>query len=86
MTLHHNGCATGKAFPTNEGMSNLGMKWIGCAPNNFRAGRPPELEVTAVVIHIIDGSRIGADATFLDNALAVPRSAHYSVGVDGSVH
>ena len=42
--------------------------------------------MTAVVIHIIYGSRIGADATFLDNALAVPRSAHYSVGVDGSVH
>ena len=62
------------------------MKWIGCAPNNFRAGRPPELEVTAAVIHIIDGSRIGADATFLDDTLAEPRSAHYAVGADGSVH
>ena len=67
-------------------MSNLDMKWIGCAPNNFRAGRPRELEVTAAVIHIIDGSRIGAGATFLYNTLAEPRSAHYAVGADGSVH
>ncbi|HLH41720.1 MAG TPA: peptidoglycan recognition family protein [Bryobacteraceae bacterium] len=67
-------------------MSNLDIKWIGCAPNNFRPGRPPGSEVTAIVIHIIDGSRVGADATFLDNTLADPRSAHYSVGVDGTVH
>ena len=32
-------------------------KWIGCAPNNFRQGRPAHVEVEAVVIHIIDGSQ-----------------------------
>lgn len=67
-------------------MNEAEIKWIGCAPNNYREGRPPELEISAVVIHIIDGSLIGADATFLNNALESPRSAHYSVGCDGTVH
>lgn len=62
------------------------IKWIGCAPRNFRAGRPPHLEVEAVVIHIIDGSQSAADATFLNNSLDNPRSAHYSVGRDGVIH
>ena len=44
------------------------------------------IDITAVVIHLIDGSQIGADATFLCNTLAQPRSAHYSVGRDGGVH
>lgn len=67
-------------------MNGPAIKWIGCAPNNFREGRPTGEEVTAVVIHIIDGSQIGADATFLNNALDAVRSAHYSVGHDGGVH
>jgi N-acetylmuramoyl-L-alanine amidase len=62
------------------------IKWIGCAPRNFRHGRPLPMDIAAVVIHVIDGSQVGADATFLNNTLAAPRSAHYSVGRDGSVH
>ena len=61
-------------------------KWIGCAPNNFRQGRPAHVEVEAVVIHIIDGSQQSADATFLDNHLNDRRSAHYSIGRDGTIH
>lgn len=61
-------------------------KWIGCARNNYRDNRPSHLEVEAVVIHIIDGSLAGADATFLDNNLDVPRSAHYGIGKDGRIH
>jgi hypothetical protein len=59
---------------------------IGCAPRNFRPGRPAHLAIEAVVIHLIDGSQAGADATFLDNALDVVRSAHYSVGKQGRIH
>lgn len=58
---------------------------IGCANRNFRAGRFNH-EIEAVVIHIIDGSQVGCDATFLDNTLEYPRSAHYSVGKSGIIH
>ena len=64
----------------------MNIKFVGCAPKNFLAGRPAGLEIDAVVIHLIDGSQAGADATFLDNTLQNPRSAHYSVGKDGAVH
>ncbi|MBV8845692.1 MAG: N-acetylmuramoyl-L-alanine amidase [Bryobacterales bacterium] len=67
-------------------MNGPEIKWIGCAPKNFRQGRPAGEEISTVVIHIIDGSQIGADATFLNNELAAARSAHYSVGRDGTVH
>ena len=59
--------------------------WIGCASPNFRLGRGgarPE----AIVIHIIVGSLRSADNTFRHPALDDPRSAHYGVGKDGSVH
>lgn len=58
----------------------------GCAPRNFRRGRPTHLRVEAVVIHIIDGSLAAADSTFVDNTLADPRSAHYAVGHTGEIH
>lgn len=64
----------------------MNIKWKGCAPRNFRTGRPGEMEIEAVVIHLIDGSLAGADATFPDNTLANPRSAHYAVGRSGVVH
>jgi N-acetylmuramoyl-L-alanine amidase len=57
-----------------------------CAAANFHPGRPSHLTVEAIVIHLIDGSQVGCDATFADTALAVRRSAHYSVGRDGKVH
>ncbi|MGE3959641.1 MAG: N-acetylmuramoyl-L-alanine amidase [Vicinamibacterales bacterium] len=57
-----------------------------CAPRNFRRGRPEHLRIEAVVIHVIDGTLVGADATFADNALDIPRSAHYAVGRRGQVH
>jgi N-acetyl-anhydromuramyl-L-alanine amidase AmpD len=67
-------------------MDTPSITWIGCATNNFRPGRPAGQEISAVVIHIIDGSQVGADATFLNDALSLVRSAHYSVGHDGAVH
>jgi N-acetyl-anhydromuramyl-L-alanine amidase AmpD len=59
---------------------------IGCAPENFRKGRPSHLQIEAVVIHLIDGSQADADATSLSTALALKRSAHYSVSRTGEIH
>jgi N-acetylmuramoyl-L-alanine amidase len=59
---------------------------IGCAPRNFRRGRPSHLAIEAVVIHLIDGSLQSADNTFLNNTLADPRSAHYGIGQMGQIH
>lgn len=61
------------------------LRWMGCASRNFRVGRANH-EVEAVVLHIIDGSQIGCDVTFLDNRLAQPRSAHYSISKTGQIH
>jgi N-acetylmuramoyl-L-alanine amidase len=58
---------------------------VPCAPRNFRAGRPSHLRVEAVVIHVIDGSIQDADATFTNDALTDPRSAHYAVSRTGEV-
>lgn len=59
---------------------------VGCAPRNFRQGRPSHLHIEAVVIHLIDGSIQAADSTFLDNGLTNPRSSHYAVSRTGAVH
>ena len=64
----------------------LGIKKIGCAPANFREGRPSHLQIEAVVIHIIDGSQFSADATFLNPTLELKRSAHYSISRTGEIH
>lgn len=64
----------------------MNIRRIGCAPRNFRAGRPSHLAIDTLVIHIIDGSLAACDATFLDNTLEVPRSAHYAIARNGDVH
>ena len=64
----------------------LNIDRIGCAPENFRKGRPPHLQIEAVVIHVIDGSQKACDETFLSRTLDFKRSAHYSVGRDGTIH
>lgn len=64
----------------------MDIKWTGCAGRNFRRGRPSHIEIEAVVIHIIDGPQSAADATFLNNNLRNPVSAHYSVGRNGAIH
>jgi N-acetylmuramoyl-L-alanine amidase len=64
----------------------LTIQTIGCASPNFRAGRPSHLQVEAVVIHVIDGTQLSADATFLNPALEFKRSAHYSVSRSGEIH
>jgi N-acetylmuramoyl-L-alanine amidase len=64
----------------------LTIEKIGCASPNFRVGRPEHLQVEAVVIHIIDGTQLSADATFLNPALEFKRSAHYSVSRRGEIH
>ena len=56
-----------------------------CAAENFRRGRQG-YQVEAIVIHIIDGSQAGCDATFASNSLGLRRSAHYSVGRNGEIH
>jgi hypothetical protein len=63
----------------------MDIRWLGCAPRNFRAGRANH-RVEAVVIHLIDGSQEGCDATFLDNTLATPVSAHYSISRTAVIH
>lgn len=59
-------------------------RWIGCAPGNFRSGRPMGLKPTGIVIHVMDGTLKGTDAWFHDPSAKV--SAHYGVGVDGLIH
>jgi hypothetical protein len=59
-------------------------RWIGCAPGNFRPGRPLGLQPIAIVIHVMDGTLAGTDAWFRDPAAKV--SAHYGVGVGGLIH
>jgi hypothetical protein len=58
--------------------------WKGCAPSNFRAGRPSGLRPTAIVIHIMEGSIGSADNWFNNPASSV--SAHYGVAKSGEVH
>jgi N-acetylmuramoyl-L-alanine amidase len=61
------------------------IQFLGCAPRNFRAGRSNH-EVEGVVIHLIDGSQTSCDATFLNNGLTNPVSAHYSISKTGVIH
>ena len=64
----------------------LTIKPFECAAANFLKGRPAQLEVEAVVIHVIDGSQSAADATFRDAGLVDRRSAHYSISRAGEIH
>jgi len=59
-------------------------KWVGCAPENFRKGRPQGHVPLAIVIHIMEGSLQGTDAWFRNPKAAV--SAHYGVGKTGTIH
>jgi len=59
-------------------------RWIGCAPENFRAGRAAGLPPSAIVLHRSGGSLSDLRARFADPVSSV--SAHYAVGLDGSVH
>jgi N-acetyl-anhydromuramyl-L-alanine amidase AmpD len=63
----------------------MAITQVGCAPRNFRKGRPSHLRVEAVVIHIIDGPIHAADNVFLNNELTDPRSAHFAVSRAGEV-
>jgi len=69
-------------FPRGD---TVNLSWMGCASRNFRVGRTNHA-VEALVLHIIEGSQIGCDATFLDNNLVEPRSAHYSISKTGEIH
>ena len=62
----------------------MDAKWIGCAPGNFRQGRPGGYRPEAIVIHIMDGPMSAADSWFNDPRAKV--SAHYGVGKDGTLH
>jgi N-acetylmuramoyl-L-alanine amidase len=58
--------------------------FIGCAPSNFRRGRPAPFQPEAIVIHIMAGSLHGTDLWFGSPVSSV--SAHYGVGKKGEVH
>lgn len=65
-------------------------KWIGCAAENFMTGRRTKT-VTAIVIHLMDGSLTGTDQWFKvppkDRGLSgMASSAHYGIGKDGTLH
>jgi N-acetylmuramoyl-L-alanine amidase len=59
-------------------------KFIGCAPTNFRRGRPAPYRPEAIVIHIMAGSLTGTDSWFASPVSSV--SAHYGVGKNGEIH
>jgi hypothetical protein len=59
-------------------------QWIGCAPQNFRKGRPAGSPPAAVVLHVLGGPVEEIDKKFADPASAL--SAHYAVARDGRVH
>ena len=59
-------------------------KWVGCAPENFRKGRPRGHVPRGIVIHIMEGSLTGTDAWFRNPKAVV--SAHYGVGKNGEMH
>ena len=59
---------------------------LPCAARNFHPGRPPHLQVDAVVIHITNGPLAATDAAFANENLADPRSAHYGISAEGDVH
>ena len=58
--------------------------FIGCAPVNFRRGRPPGFKPEAIVIHIGEGSLRSIDMQFNDPNASV--SAHYCVSKSGDIH
>lgn len=58
--------------------------FIGCAPVNFRQGRPAGFQPEAIVIHIGEGSLRSIDQTFNDPGSRV--SAHYCVSKAGDIH
>lgn len=58
--------------------------FVGCAPGNFRQGRPAGFKPEAIVIHIGEGSLRSIDAQFNDPRAMV--SAHYCVSKTGLVH
>lgn len=58
-------------------------RWVGCAVGNFRTGRPPGFFPTAIVIHRSGASLSALRARYADAASAI--SAHYAVGIDGTV-
>ena len=62
----------------------MGKIFVGCAPGNFRSGRPAGLKPEAIVIHIGEGSIRAIDGWFNDARASV--SAHYCVTKAGEVH
>ena len=60
----------------------MNIKWVGCHPNNFGAGRYNN-SIKYVILHWIVGTLESADATF--NNPTRLASAHYGVG-DDEIH
>ena len=57
--------------------------WVGCSPRNYHAGRPASLAPSAIVLHRSGGSLAQIRARYADPQSSL--SAHYAVGLDGSV-
>jgi hypothetical protein len=62
----------------------MNMTFIGCAPENFRPGRPFDFKPEAIVVHIAVGSLRSVDSQFNNASSRV--SAHYCVGKAGEIH
>lgn len=59
-------------------------KWIGCAQDNFRKGRPAGFKPDMIVLRSLDGSLANAVTRF--NSPGILVSVHYAVGNGGEIH
>src|SRR5512137_1050190 len=62
----------------------MDKQWIGCAPDNFRKGRPAGLKPEMIVLHTLDGSLADADVRY--SRPGVLMSVHYAVGNNGKIN
>jgi N-acetyl-anhydromuramyl-L-alanine amidase AmpD len=59
-------------------------QWIGCAPGNFRIGRPAGFKPDIIVLHSADGSLANAGMRY--NKSGALQSMHYAIGNNGEIH
>ncbi|PKD37957.1 hypothetical protein CWO84_22155 [Methylomonas sp. Kb3] len=59
-------------------------QWIGCAPGNFRTGRPAGFKPEIIVLHTTDGSLTNAAMCY--NKPGTLQSVHYAIRNNGEIH
>ncbi|MBD9363368.1 N-acetylmuramoyl-L-alanine amidase [Methylomonas fluvii] len=62
----------------------MDKQWIGCAPGNFRIGRPAGFKPEIIVLHTIDSSLENAAICY--NKPGTLQSVHYAIGNNGEIH